>query len=899
MPERFGSNESTYDALRGQTLGLPVDGGASGADSTYLRLDTTNDPLTGPLDITVSDANALRVIKPASGGVGSFPTTSILDNFNRANEGPPPSASWQNMFDWVEPLIVSGNQAIPQTPVNGGAAIWKTAHGQDLEAYVTLSNAGIGAHPGVNLYFKIQDPATYADLYYVGVFNSGGDISLVLYSLFSGYAGLTNTYPPVVTLPTGPLESGFKVGVRMIGNIIEIYYARSGGPWVLFIGGTDESSTGPACASGYFGIETIDNDGNSTALDDFGGGTISGGTPAETIFNVNSTTDRSTTVDHLVVTVATGTAPVQVTSTTVNPNLNADMLDGSHSSAFAPSALTNAHIFVGNVSNVATDVALSNDATLSNTGALTLKNTGPGVTGPIGDATHVPVVTIDAQGRVTALTSTAISANVTGTGTTNRVAKFTGASTIGDSNLIGAGAGTLTLSAANTHTATFPATGSDTVAMLGTANVFTANNTWDTNTLFVDSANHRVGVGTTSPTALYTSKARAAAVATGTVSNAGAPNYGRVIGVGTLFLTELQVGDWVWFTSIGVATPRIITSIANDTQLELDTTAPTMSGTTLNYIHPQFRALDSAGNVIFTIGNDSVGFGNRPGRLGNTYFGTGIIDFSGNVSIGLMANAGAIGPYSEPDYTAYMSFQGIARGAAMTSSGSQGILLQCTDTSGAIKFQTKISTTTAERMRLTPAGLLGVGTNAPSSLLHAKTPGDVAGLQTITTLEQARTSAGANSDGGQVLLSGKSSTIATQSMGALKWLWVDATHASRKAKLQLTAFDTAERTGLEIAADGVAGITRTLAASEGAYATTAIDLTLTSVHHFVTVTAAKTITLPAAATCTGREYIIKAVANNVVIDANASETIDGSLTATLINGECYQIKSDGANWHVI
>lgn len=41
---------------------------------------------------------------------------------------------------------------------------------------------------------------------------------------------------------------------------------------------------------------------------------------------------------------------------------------------FASSTLTNTHIFVGNVSNVATDVAMSGDATISNTGAVTVGN---------------------------------------------------------------------------------------------------------------------------------------------------------------------------------------------------------------------------------------------------------------------------------------------------------------------------------------------------------------------------------------------------------------------------------------------------------------------------------------------------------------------------------------------
>ena len=38
----------------------------------------------------------------------------------------------------------------------------------------------------------------------------------------------------------------------------------------------------------------------------------------------------------------------------------------------------------------------------------TLKTTGPGATGPIGDSSNVPVITIDAEGRVTALASAAV-----------------------------------------------------------------------------------------------------------------------------------------------------------------------------------------------------------------------------------------------------------------------------------------------------------------------------------------------------------------------------------------------------------------------------------------------------------------------------------------------------------
>lgn len=63
---------------------------------------------------------------------------------------------------------------------------------------------------------------------------------------------------------------------------------------------------------------------------------------------------------------------------------------------------------------------MSGDATAAAGGAVTLKNTGPGATGPLGSATVAPIITIDAQGRVTALSSATITpalGSITGFGT--------------------------------------------------------------------------------------------------------------------------------------------------------------------------------------------------------------------------------------------------------------------------------------------------------------------------------------------------------------------------------------------------------------------------------------------------------------------------------------------------
>jgi hypothetical protein len=82
---------------------------------------------------------------------------------------------------------------------------------------------------------------------------------------------------------------------------------------------------------------------------------------------------------------------------------------------------------------------------------------------------------------------------------------------------------------------------------------------------------------------------------------------------------------------------------------------------------------------------------------------------------------------------------------------------------------------------------------------------------------------------------------------------------------------------------------------------TATGITLSVDHSNVIVTATgQTITLPTAASITGREYTIKlTAAGSCTIDGNASETIDGATTYSLSAQYKYvTIVSDGTNWIV-
>jgi hypothetical protein len=87
---------------------------------------------------------------------------------------------------------------------------------------------------------------------------------------------------------------------------------------------------------------------------------------------------------------------------------------------------------------------------------------------------------------------------------------------------------------------------------------------------------------------------------------------------------------------------------------------------------------------------------------------------------------------------------------------------------------------------------------------------------------------------------------------------------------------------------------------------TATTYTALVTDHYIGVTStasARTINLPAAATCgAGKVFIVKdesgaAGTNNITLDCNASETIDGATTKVIsTNYGSTRIMCDGSNW---
>lgn len=92
---------------------------------------------------------------------------------------------------------------------------------------------------------------------------------------------------------------------------------------------------------------------------------------------------------------------------------------------------------------------------------------------------------------------------------------------------------------------------------------------------------------------------------------------------------------------------------------------------------------------------------------------------------------------------------------------------------------------------------------------------------------------------------------------------------------------------------------KSIVTKTGTYTTTVNDHTI-----LVDATSADvTIALPTAIGIKGKIFIIKKIdssGNNVIIDGNLTEIIDGSETQTIsVQYDSYTIQSDNANWHII
>lgn len=185
-----------------------------------------------------------------------FPSTPILDDFNRANEGPPPSASWAQIPGEIRGLAVITLQCAPDTPppFNSGTAYWLAVSGPDVEWYYTIASL---ADTNEDELIVDADPAFPDDTgFALGVRRNDteGDILRIVDQVAAS---------TLVSIPITFVE-GDSFGIRVRGMTVEGYQKHVAGTWILVASGT--AITTPV--AGNVLLYSIING----AIDDFGGG---------------------------------------------------------------------------------------------------------------------------------------------------------------------------------------------------------------------------------------------------------------------------------------------------------------------------------------------------------------------------------------------------------------------------------------------------------------------------------------------------------------------------------------------------------------------------------------------------------------------------------------------------
>jgi len=114
-------------------------------------------------------------------------------------------------------------------------------------------------------------------------------------------------------------------------------------------------------------------------------------------------------------------------------------------------------------------------------------------------------------------------------------------------------------------------------------------------------------------------------------------------------------------------------------------------------------------------------------------------------------------------------------------------------------------------------GNCGIGNSAPGTPLDINLPSAVTNtVSNVLTIRHASSGTPAAGFGVALIFALESSTTENQSAGRVYAVWSEATHATRKAQVVFTAYDTAEREAIRIGANGSAATIGFLGATPSA-----------------------------------------------------------------------------------
>lgn len=192
-----------------------------------------------------------------------FPTTGLIDNFNRADQNPLADGWTNRVRTGAVDLRILSNQ-VAANAGSHASAYRTTAVGPDSEAYVIIATkAANDGHVGV--WARLQTPGTTgtADGYVFAGFTRAGTDEWQLFRMDND--ALTQLGATV----TEEIVAGDSVGIEIIGTTIR-GMRKTSGAWEEQLSVTDATYT----ESGNIGLDLSET---TSRGDDFSGGTVVAG----------------------------------------------------------------------------------------------------------------------------------------------------------------------------------------------------------------------------------------------------------------------------------------------------------------------------------------------------------------------------------------------------------------------------------------------------------------------------------------------------------------------------------------------------------------------------------------------------------------------------------------------
>jgi hypothetical protein len=189
----------------------------------------------------------------AAAAVSSFPTTSVLDNFNRT--GPAAGSAWSTMFSGESLFSLSNSQAVAAGGAYAAGAWNAGTFGPNVEVFATMNS-----DVGLNLFARVTNPGATGISGYTIEFHPNLSAVYVYRITNGGYSGVLGGAISTT------FARGARVGMQVTGNTISAWIDTGTG-WKLIGSRTDSTYS----QAGYIGAELYG--GTNRGLDDFGGGT--------------------------------------------------------------------------------------------------------------------------------------------------------------------------------------------------------------------------------------------------------------------------------------------------------------------------------------------------------------------------------------------------------------------------------------------------------------------------------------------------------------------------------------------------------------------------------------------------------------------------------------------------